>query len=120
MANIDESLCGCLEPCYSNYYSSFVMNRKDNTGLGSKIYIYYTSKMVTNIEELAGYDSTQFIADMGGSLGFLLGLSVIGFIVVLEWILGYWFLDDFIQTYKAKKQQKLENEEKPEKSNAMI
>ena len=70
--------------------------------------------MVTNIEERAGYDFSQFIADMGGSLGFLLGLSVIGLIVVLEKLLGYWFLNDFIEKYKAKK--KLENgNEKPEK-----
>lgn len=81
----------------------------------SKIYIYYTSKMVTNIEERAGYDFSQFIADMGGSLGFLLGLSVIGLIVVVEKVLGYWFLNKFIEEYKAKKMLENENE-KPEKN----
>lgn len=67
--------------------------------------------MITNIEERPGYDFSQFVADMGGSLGFLLGLSVIGVIVVLERILGYWFLDKFIENYKAKKKQELEREE---------
>lgn len=71
--------------------------------------------MVTNIEERPGYDSSQFVADMGGSLGFLLGLSVIGLIVVLEKLLGYLFLNKFIEEYKAKKQQKLNNEEISEK-----
>lgn len=85
---------------------------------GSKLYIYYTSKMVTNIEERAGYDFSQFVADMGGSLGFLLGLSVIGLIVVLEKILGYWFLNDFIERYKENKKKRLEKDEKPEKINA--
>lgn len=61
--------------------------------------------MVTNIEERPGYDFSQFVADMGGSLGFLLGLSVIGLIVVLEKILGYLFLNKFIEEYKARKQQ---------------
>jgi hypothetical protein len=36
------------------------------------------------IEERPGYDLSQFIADMGGSLGFLLGLSVLGFIGLME------------------------------------
>lgn len=74
--------------------------------------------MVTNIEERAGYDFSQFVADMGGSLGFLLGLSVIGLIVVLEKILGYWFLNDFIERYKKNKEKRLEKDEKPEKINA--
>lgn len=71
--------------------------------------------MVTNIEERAGYDFSQFVADMGGSLGFLLGLSVIGLIVVIEKILGYWFLNDFIERYKENKRKRLEKDEKPEK-----
>lgn len=36
------------------------------------------------IEERPSYDTTQFIADIGGSLGFLLGLSVLGLIGILE------------------------------------
>lgn len=35
-------------------------------------------------EERPNYDLTQFVADMGGSLGFLLGLSVLGLIKILE------------------------------------
>lgn len=50
----------------------------------SQIWLYYASKMVTVFEERPGYDLTQFVADMGGSLGFLLGLSVLGLIGVLE------------------------------------
>jgi hypothetical protein len=72
--------------------------------------------MVTNIEERPGYDSSQFVADMGGSVGFLLGLSVIGVIVVLEKLLGIMFLNKFIEQYKAKQQKKLEADELPEKT----
>ncbi len=33
------------------------------------------------------YDSTSFIADMGGSLGFLLGLSVLSAVEIAEWVI---------------------------------
>lgn len=33
---------------------------------------------------MPGYDLSQFVADMGGSLGFLLGLSVLGLIGLFE------------------------------------
>lgn len=46
--------------------------------------IFYSTKVVATIEEKPGYDFSTFIADMGGSLGFLLGLSVLGFITILE------------------------------------
>lgn len=100
--------CGCLKACDTTIYSSFVMNRKPlkrDVHPYSKVYIYYTSKMVTNLEERTSYDTSQFLADMGGSLGFLLGLSVIGFIIVLEKILGYMFLDKMLEEYKQKTQK---------------
>lgn len=58
--------------------------------------------MVTNLEERSSYDSSQFLADMGGSLGFLLGLSVIGFIILMEKILGFLFLDKLAEKYREK------------------
>lgn len=36
---------------------------------------------------MPGYDLSQFVADMGGSLGFLLGLSVLGLIGLFEKVL---------------------------------
>lgn len=42
------------------------------------------------IEERPSYDTTQFIADVGGSLGFLLGLSVLGLIGILEHVSRKW------------------------------
>lgn len=39
------------------------------------------------VEERPSYDVTQFIADIGGSLGFLLGLSVLGIIRLLEQVI---------------------------------
>lgn len=87
-------------------YSPFVMNRKPLVGTDySQVFLYYTSKMVTTLEEKSSYDFTQFLADMGGSLGFLLGLSVIGFIIILEKTLGYLFLDEFVESQMKKKEQ---------------
>lgn len=62
------------------------MNRKEfiQKEPRSQVWFYFTSKMVTVIEERPGYDLSQFVADMGGSLGFLLGLSVLGLIGILE------------------------------------
>lgn len=62
--------------------------------------------MITNLEERSSYDTSNFLADMGGSLGFLLGLSVIGFIIVLEKILGYLFLDKLVEDYKQRNEKK--------------
>lgn len=36
------------------------------------------------MEEVVGYDWNNFLADLGGSLGFLLGLSVLGIIALAE------------------------------------
>lgn len=38
------------------------------------------------MDEILGYDWNNFISDMGGSLGFLLGLSVIGALSLVEQI----------------------------------
>lgn len=61
------------------------------------------------------HESILFL-DLGGTLGFLLGLSVIGLIVVLEKILGLLFLDKFIKDYKEKKQEQAQLDKKCEKN----
>lgn len=48
------------------------------------------------IEERPSYDTTQFIADVGGSLGFLLGLSVLGLIGILEHVSRAWKIGSLI------------------------
>lgn len=105
---MDEESCGCVEPCDSVIYSAFVVSRRQHhqSRIGSKVYVYYTSKLVTNVEERPGYELSQFVADMGGSLGFLLGLSVIGIITVVELILGYLFLNKLAENYKKNKERK--------------
>lgn len=51
------------------------------------------------VEERPSYDLTQFIADIGGSLGFLLGLSVLGLIGILEHVRDILFYPSKITNY---------------------
>ncbi|XP_023295430.2 uncharacterized protein LOC111678365 isoform X2 [Lucilia cuprina] len=80
--------CNCAQPCESRIFSAYIQNRKSFAYAepNTQIYIYYTTKLISMIEERPSYDTTQFIADVGGSLGFLLGLSVLGLIGILEHI----------------------------------
>lgn len=120
MTEIDEKSCGCVEPCESVIYSAFVVSRREltqtGTRPGSKLFIYYTSRMVANIEERTAYDSSQFLADMGGSVGFLLGLSIIGIITALEIVLGYMFLDRLTERLRQRK-LRVDEEKKRENEN---
>ncbi|XP_046400901.1 uncharacterized protein LOC124167144 [Ischnura elegans] len=56
----------------------------DATVAYSGLMVYYANKVVSSMEEHWGYDFTQFVADAGGSLGFILGMSVVGAVAILE------------------------------------
>lgn len=56
--------------------------------------------MYTTMGEVLGYDWNNFLADLGGSLGFLLGLSVVG---VYSW--G----EEFVSLVVAKKNRRVDN-----------
>ncbi|XP_063241963.1 uncharacterized protein LOC134542044 [Bacillus rossius redtenbacheri] len=87
-AKWNASLCNCPRPCKSVLYQSFVLNRRNMTNSMdpnlSQLYVFYSSHIVKNIREHYSYNWNSFLADLGGSLGFLLGLSVIGLIELLE------------------------------------
>lgn len=68
-------------------YSTYVQSRKEVTMPESNLSLYFSSNLVTVMDEVLGYDWNNFISDMGGSLGFLLGLSVIGALSMIEQIL---------------------------------
>lgn len=87
------SICDCPERCESLIYTANVMSRHtvEYSKPSSQLYLYYASKMLTVYQEQPGYDLNQFVSDIGGSLGFLLGLSVLGLIVLLE-MMTVWLL----------------------------
>ncbi|XP_030556002.1 acid-sensing ion channel 4-A [Drosophila novamexicana] len=103
----DDYECDCLEPCESRIYTTYIQSRKTfyQPEPRTLLYIYYTTKLISMIEERPSYDTTQFIADVGGSLGFLLGLSVLGIIGILEH-LTLFFCGDCIKRLQLKNEQR--------------
>jgi len=53
----------------------------------SQIYVFHASKMITSVREHWDYDLSRFVADAGGSLGFLLGVSVLSLLSMLGKVL---------------------------------
>ncbi|KFB49246.1 AGAP010146-PA-like protein [Anopheles sinensis] len=105
LEDLDGTQCGCFQPCTTTIYTASVMNRKPFhiSVPAAQLWVYYTSKMVSIVEEFHGYDFNQFVSDLGGSLGFLLGLSVLGLIGLLEKIVELVFIRRLIAE-KRKKQ----------------
>ncbi|XP_049861653.1 uncharacterized protein LOC126355398 [Schistocerca gregaria] len=87
------SICGCPRRCVTTNYMASVRNRRtfhttvENHNM-SQLYVFFTLKTVTTVQEHFDYDFTMFLADVGAILGFLLGLSVLGLIAILEHVLG--------------------------------
>ncbi|CAH1958787.1 unnamed protein product [Acanthoscelides obtectus] len=83
--------CNCLIACDFTIYKPSVISRKavvdKITYPDSLITIYYSKNLVTVISEVAGYDWYQLFSDVCALLGFLLGLSVMSLVSVLEEIL---------------------------------
>ena len=86
------------------------MQSNDKTKL-SHIYLYYTSRRVEISEERLAYDWSLFLADLGGSLGFLLGLSVLGIIGIVERLIDMLFgnLQPPWRTHDLMSKQRKEN-----------
>ncbi|CAG4991716.1 unnamed protein product [Colias eurytheme] len=89
----------CPRICRSLLYSAFVTDRQkyyawdvssntwstaiSDVKLQTQIYIHFNNMMVSVFEEKYNYDWNLFLSDLGGSVGFLLGLSVLGLISIL-------------------------------------
>ncbi|XP_043864774.1 acid-sensing ion channel 4-A isoform X2 [Drosophila mojavensis] len=103
----DDYECNCMSPCESRIFTTYIQSRKPfyQPEPRTLLYIYYTTKLISMIEERPSYDTTQFIADVGGSLGFLLGLSVLGIIGILEH-LTLFFCGDCIRRLQLKNEEK--------------
>lgn len=96
--------CNCQISCNITIYGAQILSRKEADFYvkpGSNINLYFLSNLITTMEEVIGYDWNSFLSDIGGSLGFLLGLSVIGTITIAE---------NFLQmVFKITKDNKEEN-----------
>lgn len=82
------SNCSCIRPCKrtkyvitNSYKTDVVYNQYILTGdAPTAISIHVESNVVEHIEETLTYDTSQLISDVGGSIGFLLGMSVLRFV----------------------------------------
>ncbi|KDR23103.1 Amiloride-sensitive cation channel 2-A, neuronal [Zootermopsis nevadensis] len=81
--------CNCIRPCHSLQFVPYIVKRQpmvttEPNHRFSQLYLFYNSRMVQVAEEHLAYDWSLFLSDLGGSLGFLLGLSVLGIIGIVE------------------------------------
>ena len=81
--------CNCIHPCHSLRFVPFIVKRQpmETTTPNhrfSQLYLFYNSRWVQVAEERLAYDWSLFLSDLGSSLGFLLGLSVLGIIGIME------------------------------------
>ncbi|XP_057654223.1 acid-sensing ion channel 5 [Diorhabda carinulata] len=78
--------CNCPLSCnFTIYKTSIISRRSIESALKPDCMIrLYCTNLILTMSEILGYDSNQLLSDIGGSLGFLLGLSVISLICLLE------------------------------------
>ncbi|KAI4456294.1 amiloride-sensitive sodium channel-related [Holotrichia oblita] len=76
--------CACPQACNIKIYSHYIHSIKDITRATCEITIKFNSNLVTTMKEVLGYDWNLFLSDLGGSLGFLLGISVLGLVNMFE------------------------------------
>jgi len=81
--------CNCFRRCRSLQFVPYIMKRKPMettvpNARFSQLYLFYNSRLVQVAEERLAYDWSLFLSDLGSSLGFLLGLSVLGIIGIVE------------------------------------
>ncbi|CAB3236537.1 unnamed protein product [Arctia plantaginis] len=108
----------CLRTCQTYLYNGYVADRqkqytwdphtsklvnlrdyKADSSLQTQVFLYFNSMMVSVYEERYNYDGNMLLSDIGGSVGFLLGLSVIGLLDVCSktWFI---FVDPLMESKK--------------------
>ncbi|KAK9752695.1 Amiloride-sensitive sodium channel [Popillia japonica] len=76
--------CACPQACNIKIYNHYIHSIKDITRSSCEMTIKFNSNLVTTMKEVLGYDWNLFLSDLGGSLGFLLGISVLGLVNMFE------------------------------------
>ncbi|KAF0297074.1 Acid-sensing ion channel 3 [Amphibalanus amphitrite] len=98
-----ECLARCIRPCDNNFYSLYVMSVSGAAELLanniSQVQIYYPTGLTARAAQYRAYSGIQFLADVGGLLGLLLGVSVLSTAQVIKdgclWAARrYWRLEE--------------------------
>ncbi|XP_037090938.1 acid-sensing ion channel 5-like [Pollicipes pollicipes] len=93
----------CIRPCDNNFFSLYVMSISTMDELQrnniSQVEIYYPTGLTAQAVQRHAYGGVQFMADVGGLLGLLLGISVLSAVQVLQdgclWVARrYWRLEE--------------------------
>ncbi|XP_035440179.2 degenerin-like protein asic-1 [Spodoptera frugiperda] len=95
----DHTYSSCPRICRSLLYNGYVTDRQKHyfwdsktkvwsttigaAALETHLHVNFNSMMVSVYEERYNYDWNLFVSDLGGSIGFLLGLSVIGLMQIV-------------------------------------
>ncbi|KAF5293574.1 hypothetical protein FQA39_LY03059 [Lamprigera yunnana] len=74
----------CPQKCQTTSYLPLMQSVKEIEASSWSLKIYYSTNLIQQMDEVVGYDWHNLISDLGGSLGFLLGLSVFGSISAIE------------------------------------
>ncbi len=104
----------CTQNCTMKIYKAQISKLvpHHNSDDVNEFYIFYPSGVLEELSEDWGYDMTLFIADFGGSLGFLLGISILSVLEILEG-LG-------LSSYRAYNKWKREQEEEQMEKRALV
>lgn len=102
----------CLKHCRIRIHSAQITKEMESRPDQSSIHIYYSSGMIQDLHEEWGYDMTLFIADFGGSLGFLLGVSILSVLEIVEGLIlaAYQMCQDRRETKERKASQEADEE----------
>ncbi|CAG0897639.1 unnamed protein product [Darwinula stevensoni] len=76
--------CDCPTPCNQDFYS-FSVDSRIRTDNASVTRLYYVDMNYEEIQEEYSYNIFALLCDLGGTLGLLLGASVLTMIQILEW-----------------------------------
>lgn len=102
-----ENVCKCKPRCTKLQYNSYIVRRQYGAiPKYSTASIFYSYKFIQRQVETWSYDFTQFFADAGGSLGFVLGVSVIGIVEIFEKI---------VEIMSSRKEDKMTKQDEAEK-----
>ena len=82
--------CKCISPCQETVYQA---EFKPTFHTNSYVYltIYFEDIEIMKTTELPAYDSTRFLADVGGLIGLLIGMSLLSLFEVLVCLALYAF-----------------------------
>ena len=75
-------MCKCHLQCEETRYDATI-NKYDEHDSYVQLTIYFENTEISTITELPAYDKTRFMADIGGLVGLLVGMSLLSIVEVV-------------------------------------